>query len=126
MKKEKYFSKAEIKKLWLQFIFLATALSAFILYGFHAIHKQEQMFKERGVVTTATILSSGGKYAEFQYEVNGIVYTKTERKPYIYEFKIGGKYKLIYDPLDPEICDLCMDDNNQYFPMEDIPEQKTK
>ena len=79
MKKETNISKAEIKKLWLQFIFLATALSAFILYGFHAIHKQKQILKERGVVTTATILSSGGKYAEFQYEVNGKIYTKTKK-----------------------------------------------
>ena len=126
MKKETNISKAEIKKAWLRVILGLLFFGTIIPYGIYENKKQEQMFKERGVVTAATILRSGGKYVEFQYEVNGIVYTKTERKPYIYEFKIGGKYKLIYDPLDPEICDLCMDDNNQYFPMEDIPEQKTK
>ena len=126
MKKERYFSKAEIKKLWLQFIFLATALSAFILYGFHAIHKQEQMFKERGVVTAATILWSGGKYVEFQYEVNGKIYTKTKKKPYVYEFIPGKKYKLVYDPLDPETAKLCRDENKQYFLIEDSVKHSEK
>ncbi|WP_455497762.1 hypothetical protein, partial [Coprobacter sp.] len=105
---------------------LATALSAFILYGFHAIHKQEQMFKERGVVTAATILWSGGKDVEYNYNVNGKTYNKVEKKPYIYEFIPGKKYKMVYDPKDPEICELCRDENKQYFLIEDSVLQSEK
>ena len=116
MKKEKYFSKAEIKKLWLQFIFLATALSAFILYGFHAIHKQEQMFKERGMVTTMTIHRISIGYLEYEYNVNGKTYFHQTRYSANIEYNIGDKFKLVYDPKDPETHQLIRDKEKDPIP----------
>ena len=79
MKKETNISKAEIKKAWLRVILGILFFGTIIPYGIYENKKQEQMFKERGVVTAATILRSGGKYVEFQYEVNGKIYTKTKK-----------------------------------------------
>ncbi|WP_455499167.1 DUF3592 domain-containing protein [Coprobacter sp.] len=126
MKKETNISKAEIKKAWLRVILGILFFGTIIPYGIYENKKQEQMFRERGVVTAATILRSGGKYVEFQYEVNGQVYNKTKKKPYVYEFIPGKKYKLVYDPLDPETAKLCRDENKQYFLIEDYVKHSEK
>ena len=105
---------------------LSVTLFIFILATCHS-YRYHKALKERGVVTAATILQDGKEYVRLQYKANGKVYTKTQKKWYRYEFKIGGKYKLIYDPLDPEKYDLCSDENkHQYIPIEDSGKQSEK
>lgn len=112
-------SKTKIRYGWLKVIFVISCLGIVFLPDLYFKHKQEQMFEERGIITAATILFSGGRYVKYSYKVDEKSYIKSEEKPDIYKFETSKKYKLIYDPLDPETAELCMDDNNQYFPMED-------
>ncbi|WP_455496675.1 hypothetical protein, partial [Coprobacter sp.] len=95
MKKERYFSKAEIKRAWIEVIFGSLFFIIVIPYGFHAIHKQKQILKKRGVVTTMTIHRISIGYLEYEYNVNGKTYFHQTRYSANIEYNIGDKFKLV-------------------------------
>lgn len=116
MKKEVKLSKAEIKKAWLKIILGLLFFGTIIPYGIYGNKKQEQMFKERGVVSTMTIYRVSIGYLSYEYYVNGKIYFGADRYKANIEYNIGDKYKIVYDPLDPETHELIQDKEKEPIP----------
>ena len=116
-------TKEDFKQLYIQLAICLPIGLFFLIGGIYEKYRVKKVFEERGKITTATIIQWDSRTVDFSYVVNGKTYFKTNGKAYMYEFKTGKKYKLIYDPLNPETAELCRDENKQYFLMEDSVKQ---
>ena len=119
-------TKEDFKQLYIQLAICLPIGLFFLIGGIYDSYRIRTVLEKRGKITAATILWSGGKDVEYNYNINGKIYNKIEKKPYVYEFIPGKKYKLVYDPLDPETAKLCRDENKQYFLIEDSVKHSEK